>query len=133
MYTKAEQLKKTKNKKISSFGTKKYTIKKKINRTPEREEEKSFLSWLHNSNQRCVICGNNKIEVHHITDIKRIKDEPRRRWNRVVCLCVDHHRIGKEAIHVLSKDIFYENVMSFYELILKSENIYTQYLKEKKK
>ena len=115
-----------------NFGKKKKTISK---RSKKFSDEKNTLSnnyykYLHNSNQKCVICGSNIVEIHHITDLKKLPNLPRRSWNRVVTLCPDHHRLGLKAIHKLSKDEFYTKVMSFEKLMEASNNLYQNYLKE---
>ena len=135
MYSKYEQLKKVKEKKVSTFGKKKSCLKKRSKKTQIEKEDLSndYYDYLHNSNQKCVVCGNFSIEIHHITDIKRIPNEPRRVWNRVVTLCPEHHKNGKDAIHFLSKDMFYASVMSFEELMKKSLEAYQEYLEIKDK
>lgn len=131
MYSKDEQLKKVKEKKISTFGKKKSCLKKRSKKTKVEKEYLSndYYEYLHNSNQKCVVCESSLIEIHHITDIKRIPNEPRRAWNRVVTLCPTHHKNGKNGIHILSKDEFYNRVMSFEELIKKSFELYQEYLR----
>lgn len=108
-------------------------MKKNSKKTKIEKVELSndYYEYLHNSNQRCVICGDTSIEIHHITDIKRIPSEPRRVWNRVVTLCPSHHKNGKDGIHILSKEEFYIKVMSFEELMNNSQLLYKEYLKFK--
>lgn len=133
MYSKYEQLKKVKEKKVSTFGKKRSCLKKRSKKTKVEKEELSndYYDYLHNSGQKCAICGSNLIEIHHITDIKRIPDEPRRVWNRVITLCPEHHKNGKDGIHILSKDEFYSRVMSFNKLMKKSFGLYQEYLRSK--
>lgn len=135
MYTKDEQLKKVKEKKVSTFGKKKSCLKKRSKKTQIEKEDLSndYYDYLHNSGQKCVVCGSSSIEIHHITDIKRIPDELRRVWNRVITLCPEHHKNGKHGIHILSKDEFYSRVMSFKELMEKSLELYQEYLEIKDK
>ena len=132
MFTKEEQLKKVKNKKVSSFGKKvKFMSKnsKKVN-FEKSELSNNYYEYLHNSNQKCIVCGDISIEIHHITDIKKIPGK-RREWNRVVTLCPNHHKNGKDGIHILSKDEFYDRVMSFEELMENSDRLYQEYLEFK--
>lgn len=48
-----------------------------------------YANWIHSNNKGCVVCGRLDIEVHHITDIKRIAGK-RRDDKRVVPLYVKH-------------------------------------------
>ena len=135
MYSKDEQLKKLKEKKVSTFGKKKSCLKKRSKKTQIEKEDLSndYYDYLHNSGQKCVVCGSSSIEIHHITDIKRIPYEPRRVWNRVITLCPEHHKNCKDGIHILSKDEFYSRVMSFEKLTKKSLDLYQEYLETKDK
>ena len=133
MYSKKEQLKKVKEKKVSTFGKKRSCSKKRSKKVSLEKVELSndYYEYLHNSNQKCVICGDISIEIHHITDIKRLPIEPRRYWNRVVTLCPSHHKNSKDGIHILSKEEFYNKVMSFEKLIENSARLYEEYLEFK--
>jgi len=104
--TKADQLKKNKEPK---FNYKKYA------------------NWIHSNNKECVICGRSDIEIHHITDIKRIAGK-RRDDKRVVPLCKSHHKEGENGIHILSKNDFYENVMDLDALLKHSSELLEEYL-----
>lgn len=95
-YTKANQLKK--------------------NREPKFNFTK-YANWIHSNNKPCAVCGRLDIEVHHITDIHRIAGT-RRDDKRVIPLCKSHHKEGKEGIHIMSKEMFYREVMEL-ELLLK--------------
>lgn len=131
LYSKEQQLKKVKEKKVSSFGKKRSSIKprSKKNKVEKVQLSNDYYHYLHSSYQKCVVCGSSFIEIHHITDIKRIPDEPRRVWNRVITLCPEHHKNGIGGIHILSKDEFYNRVMSFEELMEKSFDLYQEYLR----
>lgn len=131
--TKQEQLEWNKVKKVSTFGKKKSCLKKKSKKVTLEKVELSndYYNYLHNSNQKCVICGCISIEIHHITDIKTLPNEPRRVWNRVVTLCPAHHKNSKDAIHILSKKEFYSRVMSFEKLMENSDRLYKEYLEFK--
>lgn len=90
---------------------------------------KDYFRWIHSNNKCCVICGRSDIEIHHITSIKEIEGK-RRDDKRVVCICVSHHRIGKQAIHTLSKEDFYRDVMSLEDLLKHSRELYIEYLEQ---
>lgn len=121
-----------KRKNKGAFGTKKSKVKARSSKMSKEKDELSndYYKYLHSSNQKCVVCGSNLIEIHHITDIKRIPGK-RRSWNRVVTLCPEHHKNGKEGIHILSKDRFYDEVMSFEKLMEHSDRLYQEYLRSK--
>lgn len=109
MLTKKEQLYKNKKPKIT-------------------KDEKDYLNWLQMQNFKCFVCNSNSgIEYHHITDIHRLKGK-RRVHNRLVPLCYSCHRTGKNAIHSLSKEYYYENIKSLDELLNESERIYKHFL-----
>ena len=132
MISKESQLEWNKEKKVSTFGKAKSSLKK---RSKKVQKEKSSLSsayykYLHESGQCCVVCGTSNIELHHITDIHRIEGD-RRVWNRIVPLCLEHHKNGKDGIHILSKKEFYERVMSLEKLMEKSLELYQEYLGSK--
>lgn len=116
-----------------AFGSKKSKVKARSSKMSKEKDELSndYYSYLHSSNQKCVVCGSNSIEIHHITDIKRIPGK-RRVWNRVITLCPEHHKNSKEAIHALSKDAFYDKIMSFEKLMEHSDRLYCEYLDTKK-
>lgn len=132
MFTKEMQLKKEKEKKVSTFGKKNSSLKKRSKKMNSEKNDLSndYYEYLHNSNQKCVVCGDISIEIHHITDIKRIEGK-RREWNRVVTLCPYHHKNGLDGIHILPKKEFYDRVMSLEELIKKSLELYQEYLRSK--
>ena len=87
MYTKEEQLKKVKKKKVSTFGKKNILKKKSQNLS---KDEKDFLNWLQTrENTVCFVCGKNdfydKIEWHHIKS-----HDPLRRHKSVCLRSVPH-------------------------------------------
>lgn len=122
-----------KRKSKGAFGKKKARVKPRSQKLKKEKDNLSndYYKYLHSSGQKCVICGCDCIEIHHITDIKRLKDEPRRVWNRVVTLCPEHHKNGKNGIHILSKDEFYDEVISFSKLMKHSDRLYHEYLRSK--
>jgi len=91
---------------------------------------KAYANWIHSNNKQCVVCGRYDIEIHHITDVKRIKGK-RRDDKRVVPLCKSHHKEGENGIHILSKDDFYSKVMSLDTLLFYSKNLLEEYENEK--
>jgi len=114
MLTKKEQLFKNKKPKIT-------------------KQEKEYLDWLHEEcYARCFVCGiSSNIEMHHVTDINRLNGK-RRVHSRLVPLCISCHRTGKNAIHVLSKEYYYENIKSLDELIQESKRLYQLFLESRK-
>jgi len=88
---------------------------------------KAYANWIHSNNKQCVVCGGYDIEIHHITDVKRIKGK-RRDDKRVVPLCKNHHKDSKFGIHIMSKDEFYENVMDLDTLLFHSKELLNEYL-----
>jgi len=89
-----------------------------------------YARWIHSNNIPCVVCGRHDIEVHHITDVKRIKGK-RRDDSRVVPLCKSHHKESKFGIHIMSKEDFYENVMDLDNLLFHSSSLLEEYLSNK--
>lgn len=130
--TKGDKIPFGKRKNRGAFGTKKSSVKPRSKKVAKEKNELSndYYNYLHNSNQKCVVCGSNSIEIHHITDIKRISGK-RREWNRVVTLCPEHHKNNKDAIHILSKNEFYDRIMSFEKLMEYSRGLYQEYLRSK--
>lgn len=93
-FTKEMQLsKKRTNKKPSMKNKKRIT-----------DEEKDFLEWLKNQQLNCFVCGTkNGIELHHVKE----SSSCRKNHKRVIPLCgVEHHRLGKYAVHVNKKWFF---------------------------
>jgi hypothetical protein len=119
MFTKEQQLKKNRIKETSkgSFGK-------------PKSKSKEVKDYFHSSDKKCVVCGASNIELHHLTDISRINGK-RRCDFRIVILCVEHHRTGKDAIHRLSKYDFYTNVLSFEKLIKHSKEIHNEFKENK--
>ena len=79
---------------------------KKFNHNRIKEKtykNKKYLSYMHNSNKACLVCGNNNIELHHVKT-KLLTD---RADNRVIPLCPEHHR-GLFSPHGFSQNEFYE-------------------------
>ena len=131
-YSKSSQLYKNKKEKAPSmFGKKRQTIKKRSVKNKIKPEEKKYYSWLQEQDLNCVACGKkNGIEFHHITDIKRIAGA-RRDNSRLIPLCgVTCHRLGKDAIHVLSKEEYYSRIKSLKDLLEEAKKIHDKFLQE---
>jgi hypothetical protein len=92
-------------------------------------DHKRYFKYLHESYLCCAVCRNPNIELHHITDINEIPNEPRRDHKRVISLCPEHHRLGKNAIHIMSKDNFYKKVMPLHKMLEFSKNLFNRYEK----
>lgn len=117
-----------KRKSKGDFGKKKSKLNPRSKKMKaEKVESNPYNSYLHDSGQVCIVCGNPVIEVHHITDIKRIKGK-RRCWKRAVTLCDEHHNRfnSKVSIHALS-DRFYVEIMSFKKLMWHSDRLWNEY------
>ncbi len=97
-------------------------MKIKANRIkPKAFKDKDYLSYMHNSEKRCVVCGRFDIELHHI----KTKTQTFRNDNQVVPLCVEHHR-GNFAPHGFDSGEFYKEYPK--ELLLKwAEEFYKEY------
>lgn len=111
-----------------AFGKKANRLKPRSKKMQiEKLHSNPYNSYLHNSGQACIVCGNPNIEIHHITDIKRIKGK-RRCWKRAVTLCDEHHNRfnSKVSIHALS-DRFYVEIMSFKKLMWHSDRLWNEY------
>lgn len=119
--TKESQLKHNKKAKVKTFNKRKVTQK----------EAKDYYEYLHSSNQKCVICGGADIELHHISDLKKLPKEPRRDNKRLVVLCKNHHKDSKKGIHIMSKEEFYSTQMQFLDLMFHSKRLYKEFLSEK--
>ena len=93
MFTKNEQLKKDKVKKVSTFGKKKSCLKKRSAKNQISKDEKDYLDWLQNQSYGCFVCGQqNGIEWHHV---KKFSSDKKNHF-RLIPLCFMHHRISNE-------------------------------------
>jgi len=92
-------------------------LKQKAYKNPD------YLSWCHNQNFGCLVCGSNNIELHHVDNgIGRRSDDT------VVVLCSEHHR-GKFSPHGFDSDKFSEQYPK--ELLLEiAETLHNRYLEE---
>lgn len=72
MYLKSEQTAKNKDPKITS-------------------QDKKYLSWLHNQEMACIVCGTyENIEFHHM----KLNSSMTKNHKKILPLCVDHHRFN---------------------------------------
>ena len=101
MYSKQEQLKKDKVKKVSTFGKKKSCLKKKSKKSLLTKEEQDYLTWLQGrENSVCFVCGkrnfNDDLEWHHVKN----SSSDKKNHFRLISLC-GHlpHRNGDLSPH----------------------------------
>ena len=121
MYTKEEQLKKVKKKKVSTFGKKNILKKKSQNLS---KDEKDYLDWLQNQSYGCFVCGQqNGIEWHHV---KKFSSDKKNHF-RLIPLCFMHHRISNElSAHGTPRkfrDLYPLDIQNIF-----ANNIYIAYL-----
>ena len=121
MYTKKEQLKKFKKKKVSTFGKKNILKKKSQNLS---KDEKDYLDWLQNQSYGCFVCGQqNGIEWHHV---KKFSSDKKNHF-RLIPLCFMHHRISNElSAHGTPRkfrDLYPLDIQNIF-----ANNIYIAYL-----
>ena len=101
MYSKQEQLKKDKAKKVSTFGKKKSCLKKKSKKSLLTKEEQDYLTWLQGrENSVCFVCGkrnfNDDLEWHHVKN----SSSDKKNHFRLIPLCGHlHHRNGDLSPH----------------------------------
>lgn len=132
MYSKEEQLKKNgKAKNVSTFGKKKYRIKKKSVKNLVSKEDKEYLEWLHRRDGTvCFVCGKNNafdgIEWHHV----KIRSSNKKDHTRLIPLCGSlHHRNGDLSPHGNAKR--WRETFSLEVQLEYAEKIYNEYLGEK--
>ena len=92
---------------------------------PTAFKDKDYLSYMHNSDKACVVCGSREIELHHI----KTKTQTMRNDNEIVPLCMNHHR-GNFAPHGFDSAEFYKEYPKEFLLEL-AEQFYSEYLEEK--
>ncbi len=124
MYSKYEQLKKVKEKKVSTFGKKKSCLKKKSVKNQISKDEKDYLDWLQNQSYGCFVCGQqNGIEWHHV---KKFSSDKKNHF-RLIPLCFMHHRISNElSAHGTPRkfrDLYPLDIQNIF-----ANNIYIAYL-----
>ena len=124
MYTKEEQLKKVKKKKVSTFGRKNILKKKSQNLS---KDEKDYLDWLQNQSYVCFVCGQqNGIEWHHV---KKFSSDKKNHF-RLIPLCFMHHRISNElSAHGTPRK--FREAFTYEEQLFYAAKIHLEYLKNK--
>lgn len=128
MYTKEEQLKKLKKKKVSTFGKKNILKKKSQNLS---NDEKDFLNWLQiRENTVCFVCGKNdfydKIEWHHIKN----SSSDKKNHFRLIPLCGSkHHRNGDLSPHGNAKK--WKETYSLEVQLMCAAGIHLEYINSK--
>ena len=93
--------------------TKKDQLKRMAPLKEKPFKSKAYLSCLHSNGLGCMICGDTNIELHHIDQGNRGRAD-----NRVVPLCLDHHR-GKFSPHGFDKKAFLEQYGETMEEVAK--------------
>ncbi len=124
MFTKDEQLKKDKAKKVSTFGKKKSCLKKRNAKNQISKDEKDYLDWLQNQSYGCFVCGQqNGIEWHHV---KKFSSDKKNHF-RLIPLCgVEHHRLGKLSPHGNAK--LWRETYTYEEQLQFAATIHLNYL-----
>lgn len=104
----------------------------KFNKTSKdltEKEKTKYFTWI-KQNKTCLVCGAFP-EIHHLTN-KSIKGA-RRLHSRVVPLCFNHHSAQSPVLSIHGNtNMFYDEVISLDKLLKISEDIYKEYLNEKK-
>ncbi len=131
MFSKQQQLKKVKEKKVSTFGKKKSCLKKKSKKNLLTKDEQDYLNWLQNREESvCFVCGkrnfNDDLEWHHV----KHSSSDKKNHFRLIPLCGNvHHRNGDLSPHGNAKK--WKETFSL-ELQLKyAAEIYLEYLDSK--
>ena len=129
--TKADQLKHNKKPKVSTFGTKKYKIKKKSSKNVLTLEERAYLNHLDSVRDiaLCFVCGKNRaddpIEWHHVKN----RSSDKKNHFRLIPLCgKKHHRNGDISPHGNAKK--WRDLYSYEEQLLYAAKIHLRYLNE---
>ena len=128
MYSKQDQLKKDKVKKVSTFGNKKSCLKKKSKKSLLTKEEQDYLTWLQGrENSVCFVCGkrnfNDDLEWHHV---KQSSSDKKNHF-RLIPLCGHlHHRNGDLSPHGSPKN--FRNTYPLYIQMAYAESIHKEYL-----
>ena len=128
MYTKEEQLKKVKKKKVSTFGKKNILKKKSQNLS---KDEKDFLNWLQTrENTVCFVCGKNdfydKIEWHHVKN----SSSDKKNHFRLIPLCGSkHHKNGELSPHGGARK--FRETFTYEEQLFYAAKIHLEYLNNK--
>lgn len=131
MYSKQDQLKKDKVKKVSTFGKKKSCLKKKSKKSLLTKEEQDYLTWLQGrENSVCFVCGkrdfNDDLEWHHV---KQSSSDKKNHF-RLIPLCGHlHHRNGDLSPHGNAKN--WKSTFSLEVQLIYAAEIYLEYINSK--
>ena len=131
MYSKQEQLKKDKAKKVSTFGKKKSCLKKKSKKSLLTKEEQDYLTWLQGrENSVCFVCGkrnfNDDLEWHHVKN----SSSDKKNHFRLIPLCGSkHHRNGELSPHGGARK--FRETFTYEEQLFYAAKIHLEYLKNK--
>lgn len=126
MFTKEQQLKKEKKKRISTFGKKRTFLKKSSDKNKITKEEQQYLDWLQNQSYGCFVCGKqNGIEWHHV----KKSSTDKKNHVRLIPLCrIEHHRLGKLSPHGGPK--LWKETYTYEEQLMFAAGIHLRYLNE---
>ena len=128
MFTKEDQLKKDKVKKVSTFGKKKSCLKKKSKKSLLTKDEQDYLTWLQGrENSVCFVCGrrnfSDDLEWHHV---KQTSSDKKNHF-RLIPLCGHlHHRNGDLSPHGNAKK--WKATFSLQVQMEYATDIYEEYL-----
>ena len=131
LYSKQEQLKKDKAKKVSTFGKKKSCLKKKSKKSLLTKEEQDYLTWLQGrENSVCFVCGkrnfNDDLEWHHVKN----SSSDKKNHFRLIPLCGHlHHRNGELSPHGSPKK--WRETFSLEVQLIYAAEIHLEYLNNK--
>jgi hypothetical protein len=131
LFSKQEQLKKDKVKKVSTFGKKNSCLKKKSKKSLLTKEEQDYLTWLQGrENSVCFVCGkrnfNDDLEWHHV---KKSSSDKKNHF-RLIPLCGHlHHRNGDLSPHGNAKR--WRETFSLEMQLIYAAEIHLEYLNSK--
>lgn len=131
MFSKQQQLKKVKEKKVSTFGKKKSCIKKKSKKNLLTKDEQDYLNWLQNREESvCFVCGkrnfNDDLEWHHV----KYSSSDKKNHFSLIPLCGHlHHRNGDLSPHGNAKR--WKETFSLEVQIIYAAEIHLEYINSK--
>ena len=85
-------------------------------------KDRDYLTWIHSSNQSCIVCGSPHIEAHHVYSVLHSVE---RSDLLIVCLCAEHHRGSKCSPHGNKGE--FKKLFSFNELMAMAEKNYSEF------
>ena len=131
MFGKNQQLTWNKEKKVSTFGKKKSSLKKKSKKSLLIKEEQDYLTWLQGrENSVCFVCGkrnfNDDLEWHHVKN----SSSDKKNHFRLIPLCGHlHHRNGDLSPHGNAKR--WRETFSLQVQLIYAAEIHLEYLDNK--